>query len=900
MASNKADRIYAETQNSRFNPNFVQIAEVMDNRDPKRGGRLKVWIQNSQSDRDSKGSWITATYLSPFAGKTPGQPGADAYGQFPKGYGFWAVPPDVGASVAVFFANGKMESCYWFACAYDDRMNTMVPGSATQNMSSSTGYDMPVPITDYDRNSITAQMDQKYINVPLTEGLKKQNLLYDAEKGVPNRSSTRQITSTVYGLASPRGSSFIIDDGYDESELDGKTWDDDQDGYQNTQQNNPVNDTRIGARKNEGIVLRTRSGAQLLLSESSGNVFCINRDGTSRFEMTADGEFIIHAAKSMSIRADEDINFIAGRNMNIDITKDLNVNVGGNTKVNVVGTLDTSVKGQVVFNAGADVRLVAAASIRAQAGTSIDLTSAGKTAIKSGDSINLVGASGVYLSGDGTYFTVNGSGTNSNADFKAPNFVTPTTNVNDHIHYHAQWTDAEHHSDAMKPPVNGGSSGSTTAPSDAQPANDVAAQVPESQEVELVQHVNSTEEVRQTLDQDLIMNTSTGDGDSDGDLQMTYPQNYEGLQMLMPVTGQIREFGYWGRAVPTESGKTTNRNGWIIQARGDVIAPDSGLVTVLPNGGLIITHPTGYKSIFYDVSTKLYSKDQVTKGQTIGTANNKFTYEIRLNTANIFGFGGTVDPGLFFTTVTGTGADAAGKSLVAGKPSNPQAKPIRQTGYSRDSTDMVVITKGRSVGSVMPQRGSKHQPRRTQSTAGGSSKQPNYAAADIGPIDKTLAGWKVTPTDDLLLSDTREFEGNIAYQTAKGSFRNGKFWMFPDPVSGVDIGYGHLVQPGENFKSGITPEQADQILVKDLTNATKAAQRLYKQYNMNTPYMAQIVLVEMTYQMGVGKVMEFKKMLRFMAQGEYRKAAAEMRDSLWYRQTRRRTEIMASRMEGCE
>lgn len=897
MASNKADRVYAEAQNSRFDPNFVQIAEVMDNRDPQRGGRLKVWIQNSQSDRDSKGSWITANYLSPFAGKTKGQPGADSYGQFPKGYGFWAVPPDVGANVAVFFANGKMESCYWFACAYDDRMNTMVPGSATQTMSSSTGYDLPVPITDYDRNSITTQLDQKYINVPLTEGLKKQNLLYDIEKGVPNRSSTRQVTSTVYGLASPRGSSFIIDDGYDDNELNAKTWDDDPDGYQNTQQNNPVNDTRVGSRKNEGIVLRTRSGAQLLLSESNGNVFCINRDGTSRFEMTADGEFIIHAAKSMSIRADEDINFIAGRNMNIDVGTDFNVNVGGSAKVNIVGALDAAVQGQVVVNTGADIRLVAASSIRAQAGSSIDLTSSGKTAITAGASVNLIGSSGVFLSGGGTHFTVN-NGTSSSAQIKAANFVTPSVSLNGHIHYHASWSNAENHSDAMKPPTGGGESGSTTAPSTAEPANDVAVQVAESQEVELVQHINSTEEVRQTLEQDLILDTNP---DINSDVQLTYPQNYEGLQMLMPVTGQIREFGYWGKNVPTETGGTTNRNGWIIQARGDVVAPDSGLVTVLPNGGLIITHPTGYKSIFYDVETSLFSKDEVTKGQTIGTANNKFTYEIRLNTANIFGFSGTVDPGLFFTTVTGTGADAANKSLMAGKPTNPQAKPIRQTGYSRDSTDMVVITKRRSVGSVMPQRGSKRQPRRTQSTRKGSStKLPDYVAADVGPIDKTLVGWKVVPTDNLLLTDTREFEGNIAYQTAKGSFRNGKFWMFQDPVKGVDIGYGHLVQPGENFRNGITPEEADQLLVKDLTNATRAAQRLYKQYNMNTPYMAQIVLVEMAYQMGIGKVMEFKRMLHYMAQGEYKKAAAEMRDSLWYRQTRRRTEIMASRMAACE
>jgi len=45
---------FANNQKARFNPQFVQLATVMDNRDPQKTGKLKVWVQNSQSGDDSK------------------------------------------------------------------------------------------------------------------------------------------------------------------------------------------------------------------------------------------------------------------------------------------------------------------------------------------------------------------------------------------------------------------------------------------------------------------------------------------------------------------------------------------------------------------------------------------------------------------------------------------------------------------------------------------------------------------------------------------------------------------------------------------------------------------------------------------------------------------------------
>lgn len=885
-------KIYAQDQLSRFDPRLPQLATVMDNRDPLNSGKLKVWIQGSQSDRDSKDSWIECSYAAPFAGRTPGVPGANSYQQFPKGYGFWAVPPDVGVTVIVVFAQGHQFQAYWIGCVYDDRMNTMVPGMATENLPNS-GYDMPVPVTDYDRNTIQTNIQEKYPNVPTIEGLKKQNLLYDEEKGAANRSSSRTVAATVYGMSTPRGNSIVMDDGYTDADLTKQNWNQDPDGYQDTQVGNPVNDTAVGTRKNEGIVLRTRSGAQLLLSEATGSVFIINRDGTARIEMTPDGNIMLHGDKSLNARMGEDINLIAGKNINLQAGADMQWSITGNTKLNLAGTLESKIGGQVVINSGADLRLVTGASLRAQAGSSIDLTAASNISSKAGTTADTIAGTSITLSGGGETLTVKGGNTVSTAQLSAPDFKTPSVGLNDHIHYHAQFSSPTSHSDAMNPPVNGGSTSSASNPVDPQPANDVEPVMPVETGYEAVQYINSTQEVSQVVTQDMLYSSDS----------VSYAQTLEGLYMFMPCTGTIREFGYWGKNVPTEDGKIADRYGWIIQTKGNIVAPDFGTVTKIGTDGVVVAHMTGYKSVFYGLNVSVNNGTRVQKGDVLGTGKGVIQFEIRRVSANLYGFSGTVDPGMFYTTITGQKEEAANKTLTVGKPSNENAPPPNSITYSENSDELVVMTTVQSIGNGYSQRGSRHVPKR-KTTAKRQGVVDDSTPISIGPVDKTPIGWKVVASDEKLVNDTINFEGTIAYQTSRGHFRNGKFWVFPDPVKGQDIGYGHLVTASERasgvFNNGITPEQAKQILIQDLQTAVNGAKRLYGQYGLQAPYLCQLVLTEMCYQMGAGAVAKFKGMFKALQASNYVLAAQHIRDSTWYRQTTRRAETMAKYLEACQ
>lgn len=879
---------YAQEQLGRFDPKYPQLATVMDNRDPTMSGKIKVWIQGSQSEKDDKKSWIECSYMSPFAGKTPGIPSADAYGQYPKGYGFWAVPPDVGCSVVVIFVQGRTYQAYWIGCIYEQRMNTMVPGMATSMTSQYSGTDSPLPVTDYDRNTISTNQNEKYVNVPIVEGLKKQNLLYDKEAGAANRSSTRQMISTVYGLSTPRGNSFVLDDGYTEDELNVKSWDDDPDTYQDTQFNNPVNDTRVGSRTNEGIVLRTRSGAQLMLSEATGDVLLINRDGTARISFTGDGDINIHCDKNINIRAGMDINMVAGRSYNIESGQDLNARVGGNTKLELLGNLDSKIQGQVVINSGADLRLVTGASLRLQSGSSTDITAGSNVSMK-GTSANVIGESSTNISGGGQNLTVNSSGNTGSAEFIAPDFKTPQTGLNEHVHDISSWVDASHHGKSVDKGYNGSGSGSTVSPMPPQPANDVEPVVVQVQQQEAVQYVTYSQETAQIQTQDLMTDTGMNG----------YSQTFEGLHMLMPCNGIIRQYGYWGKGIVDNNGSVSDHNGWEIQCNSSVIAPDGGVVGIA-NGAVVIVHNSGYKSVFYGLQSSLYNKDVVQKGQEIGTANGLLKFEVRTESANLYGFSGTVDPGMFYASQTGTGSACANKTLIQGKATD-EAAPQAVVTPGNDSNELVVSTAIQTIGTGYAQRGSRHvpikRPKTTRNNSGGTySPQP----MNIGTVDKTAVDWQVKPGDSTLMPELKEFEGTKEYQQAKGYYRNNKFWTYIDSRGFPTIGYGHLILRGEDFRNGITEPEADSMLVRDSTKAINDASSIYASYKMKTPYMAQLVLVEMVFQMGKGGVLKFKGMLNAMAEGNYRLAASHIRSSLWYKQTTRRAEFMARRLEACQ
>lgn len=110
------------------------------------------------------------------------------------------------------------------------------------------------------------------------------------------------------------------------------------------------------------------------------------------------------------------------------------------------------------------------------------------------------------------------------------------------------------------------------------------------------------------------------------------------------------------------------------------------------------------------------------------------------------------------------------------------------------------------------------------------------------------------------------------------------------PTGHLTIGYGH------NLENGITEEIAVNLLDSDLKNAEREVRANFPQYyKLNEA--RQFVLVDMAFNMGVRKLMTFKKMLAALTKADYPAAAREMMDSKWAAQTKNRAKVLCEIMK---
>lgn len=91
----------------------------------------------------------------------------------------------------------------------------------------------------------------------------------------------------------------------------------------------------------------------------------------------------------------------------------------------------------------------------------------------------------------------------------------------------------------------------------------------------------------------------------------------------------------------------------------------------------------------------------------------------------------------------------------------------------------------------------------------------------------------------------------------------------------------------------ITSEECDLLFDYDYNNVlNEIKQKIYYFGDLLPKY--QTVLVNMVYQMGINGVLKFKGVLKAMRDKDDAKVIANMKDSLWYRQTTNRANRLIS------
>lgn len=385
------------------------MAIVRNHIDTEYMGSLEVELLKSTTEGNTtnvSGEMATVSYLSPFYGITPysGTSDNEGFDYTQKSYGMWAVPPDIGTTVLVIFAEGNKSRGFWIGCVQEKFMNFMIPGNASTTYNKEN-QETVLPVSEYNkRNESGAGNDPtqflKSVNTDAVEQLTAAGLINDQIRGTTTSSARREVPSMVFGMSTPgpldrrpgkpkvkvgaesaqteipasrlTGSSFVMDDG-DASMF--------RKGPAATTPSEYATLEKGGDPSlpmNELVRIRTRTGHQILLHNTEDLVYISHGSGNSWIEMTANGKLDIYSKDSISIHSDNDLNFDAGRNINIK--------AGNNINIIATNQMSTQTGANWDVLVGADGRLTCAGTSNiASAGhretaTSIHMNSGGAVA----------------------------------------------------------------------------------------------------------------------------------------------------------------------------------------------------------------------------------------------------------------------------------------------------------------------------------------------------------------------------------------------------------------------------------------------------------------------------------------------------------------------------------------
>lgn len=344
------------------------LAKIVSHLDTEYMGTLEVELLHPVGNNDSReGQVFQVKYLSPFYGVTSAEfigkdADNDTYDETQKSYGWWMIPPDVGTTVMVIFANGDPKKGFWIGCVQDRYMNFMVPGLASTSYSKD-GKTTTVPVAEYNKDINEAIQDttkiKKPVHVYMQDVLDAQGLLRDDIRGLTTSSARREVPSAVFGVSTPGpvdktgkrgkvgkfehkiagafvsrlgGSTLVMDDG-DDKFLRKTTASNGPPQYANVEADEADGDKKIP--HNELIRIRTRTGHQILLHNSEDLIYIGNARGTSWIELSSDGKIDIYAEDSISVHTAQDLNFFAERDINMQAGRNFNTKVAGEMHTHV-------------------------------------------------------------------------------------------------------------------------------------------------------------------------------------------------------------------------------------------------------------------------------------------------------------------------------------------------------------------------------------------------------------------------------------------------------------------------------------------------------------------------------------------------------------------------------------
>ena len=135
------------------------------------------------------------------------------------------------------------------------------------------------------------------------------------------------------------------------------------------------------------------------------------------------------------------------------------------------------------------------------------------------------------------------------------------------------------------------------------------------------------------------------------------------------------------------------------------------------------------------------------------------------------------------------------------------------------------------------------------------------------------------------MSTAQELFDEIVEEIKQDEGFNG--YQYDDHLGNPTIGYGTLLPLKE--------KQGEMLLRIDIEDMVIELQRA-KPFIDSLPLDAKMVLINMTYNLGVPRLLGFRKMWEALERGDFPRAADEMLDSRWATQVKGRAERLAKKM----
>lgn len=402
-SSNKNPNMKERNQKAYLNG--IYVAEIINNIDVSRTGRVQVFVAALTIDDSGKSGYFDAVWTSPFAGSTnPRSVGKEIENpdHAMSSYGWWGQVPDIGNMVLIAFGDGNTKFPFVISCLYPDMFANMVPGlPAGKNYQDPTKL---LPTVEKNKRTQDVRHNDTFrpVQHTLSEAIVKQGLINDATRGAGSSGSRRESPSEVFGILTP---------GPRKSAITGseKDFDIRLGGHQF------VMDDNLDSRQ---IRIRSAEGNQVLLDDNEGIIYLINKSGRAWIEMNSLGDIHVFGEGSINMRAKQNFNIRADYNINLEAGKDINVKAAMDTLGSEYkgagngsgGSIHLDAEGEIKSIAGAsiinrsiagDVTTHASGSIKQEAaegdmellsGLEFKSKSGGKYSIKAGDDVTMEGA----------------------------------------------------------------------------------------------------------------------------------------------------------------------------------------------------------------------------------------------------------------------------------------------------------------------------------------------------------------------------------------------------------------------------------------------------------------------------------------------------------------------------